>query len=42
MFRFMRDTTDVFEKENLTMEEVLDDENSEYSMCTPSDKCKEL
>jgi len=42
MFRFMRNAPDVFEKENLTLEEVLDNENSEYSMSTPSEKCKEL
>jgi hypothetical protein len=42
MFKFNNNASDVFQKENITMEEVLDDENSEYSMNTPSDKCKEL
>lgn len=39
----MRRNPDIFEKEgDLTLEDVLDDDDVEYSFMTPSEKCKEL
>lgn len=42
MFRFMRGGSNVFEKDDVSMDEVLNDDSVQYSMDSPNDKCKEL
>lgn len=43
MFRFMRrGGSDIFEKDDTTIKDVLNEESVVYSLDTPSDKCKEL
>lgn len=38
----MRGGNDIFEKDNITLEDVLDDEQSEFCLDAPNEKCKEL
>lgn len=38
----MRGGNDIFEKEDVTLEDVLDDDQSEFCLDVPSEKCKEL